>query len=104
MSIDLNALSGAELVALKKEADKALASLEARKRSEALKAVEATAKEHGFTLKELMGGKPAAPKSSGVARYANPSDTNQTWTGKGRQPDWFKAALEAGQSRDDLEI
>ncbi|NQZ73831.1 MAG: transcriptional regulator, partial [Dinoroseobacter sp.] len=39
MSIDLNALSGAELVALKKEADKALASLEARKRSEALKAV-----------------------------------------------------------------
>lgn len=104
MSIDLNALSGAELVALKKEADKALASLETRKRSEALKAVEAAAKEHGFTLKELMGGKPAASKSGGVARYANPSDTSQTWTGKGRQPDWFKAALEAGQSRDDLEI
>ena len=104
MSIDLNALSGDELMALKKEADKALATLEARKKADAMKAAEEAAKEHGFTLKELLGGKSGGAKSVGAARYANPDDASQTWTGKGRQPAWFKAAMEAGRSREDLEI
>ncbi len=104
MSIDLDALSGDELVRLKKEADKALATLETRKKAEALKAVEAVAKEHGYSLKELMGGKASGGKTIGAARYANPDDASQTWTGKGRQPEWFKAALSAGKAREDLEI
>lgn len=104
MGIDLDALSGEELVSLKKEADKALASLVTRKKAEALAAVEAVAKEHGFTLKELMGGKSSGGKTAGAARYANPEDASQTWTGKGRQPEWFKSAIEAGKSREDLEI
>ncbi len=104
MAIDLNTLSGDELLALKKEADKALASLESRKRAEALKAAEAAAREHGYALKDLLSGKSAAAKSIGAAKYANPDDASQTWTGKGRQPEWFKAALAAGKSREDLEI
>lgn len=105
MGIDLNNLSGEELMALKKEADKALASLETRKRADALKAAEAAAREHGYALKDLIGGtKSATGKVTGVAKYANPDDATQTWTGKGRQPEWFKAAIEAGKKREDLEI
>lgn len=104
MSIDFDALSGDELVRLKKEADKALATLEIRKKADALRAVEAVAKNHGYSLKELMGGKASGSKTAGAARYANPEDATQTWTGKGRQPEWFKAAMTAGKSREDLEI
>lgn len=104
MGIDLNTLSGDELIALKKEADKALQTLDARNRTEALKAAEAAARAYGYSLKELMGGKAATTKAGGVAKYVNPDDASQTWTGKGRQPEWFKAALAAGKNRDDLEI
>jgi DNA-binding protein H-NS len=104
MGIDLNTLSGDELIALKRDADKALQSLDARNRTEALKSAEAAAREHGYTLKELMGGKSASTKAAGVAKYANPADASQTWSGKGRQPEWFKTAMAAGKNRDDLEL
>ena len=105
MGIDLNSLSGDELIALKKEADKALATLESRKRAEALKAAQAAARAHGYELKDLLSpGKTSSAKVGGVARYANPQDASQTWTGKGRQPEWFKAAIEAGTSRESMEI
>jgi DNA-binding protein H-NS len=104
MGIDLNTLSGDELIALKRDADKALHSLDARNRTEALKAAEAAAREHGYTLKELFGRKSASTKAAVVAKYANPADASQTWTGKGRQPEWFKTAMAAGKNRDDLEL
>jgi DNA-binding protein H-NS len=104
MVIELGALSGDELIALKRDAEKALRTLDARNRTEALKAAEAAARDHGYTLKELMSGTSARSKVGGVAKYANPEDTRQTWTGKGRQPEWFKAALTAGKNRDDMEV
>lgn len=44
---------------------------------------------------------PAATKGGGV-RYRNPS-TGETWTGKGLQPKWLKAALAAGRSLADFD-
>ncbi|WP_411889672.1 H-NS family nucleoid-associated regulatory protein [Yoonia sp. SDW83-1] len=37
-------------------------------------------------------------------KYANPADKIQTWSGKGRQPEWFKAVMVAGKSPEDLAI
>ena len=103
MSIDLNSMSRDELLALKGEVDKALKSLEARRKAEALKAAQDAAKEFGFSLAELTdgsktGGKKAAPK------YANPADPSQTWTGRGRQPVWFREAVENGAKPEDFAI
>ncbi|WP_412565246.1 H-NS family nucleoid-associated regulatory protein [Thalassobius sp. MITS945101] len=100
--IDLNALSLAELKSLEKKVTKAIASFEDRKKKEALSELEAKAKELGYSLSELTGGK--APKVAGTPKYANPDNADQTWTGKGRRPDWFNAALEAGKSPEDLAI
>jgi DNA-binding protein H-NS len=36
-------------------------------------------------------------------RYRNP-DTSETWSGRGKQPRWLVAAMEAGRSLDDLRI
>jgi DNA-binding protein H-NS len=76
MGIDLNTLSGDELIALKRDADKALHSLDARNRTEALKAAEAAAREHGYTLKELMGGKSASTKAAGQIRKSRRCEPN----------------------------
>lgn len=103
MSIDLNSMSRDELLTLKGEVDKALKSLEARRKAEALKAAQDAAKEFGFSLAELTdgsktGGKKAAPK------YANPADPSQTWSGRGRQPVWFREAVENGAKPEDFAI
>lgn len=102
MSIDLDSMSREELLALKKNVDKALASFEKRQREAALAAAQKAAQEHGFSLDEILGKKSAG--RTAVPKYRNPEDPTQTWTGRGRQPAWYKAAIEAGAKPSDLEI
>lgn len=45
-------------------------------------------------------GEAAAAKPTGTAKYRD-ADGN-TWSGRGPKPKWFKAALAAGKSPDDL--
>ncbi|MGX9356717.1 H-NS histone family protein [Roseobacteraceae bacterium S113] len=99
--MDLDALSLDELKKLRKDVEKAITSFEARKKREALAALESKAAELGFSLSELTG---AAKKSVAAPKYRNPADSSQTWSGRGRQPEWYKAALAGGASQDDLKI
>jgi len=101
--IDLGKLSLDELKTLKKDVDKAISGFKSRKRAEAMKEVQAVAKKHGISVDDLMG-KGGKRKSKAVAKYRNPADTSQTWSGRGRQPAWFKAAVKAGKSLKSLEI
>lgn len=99
--IDLESLSLKELKQLQKDVAKAIASFEERRKKEALAALEAKAAEMGFSLSDLTtgkGGKISAPK------YRNPDDPTQTWTGRGRKPAWFIAALERGVSPEEMQI
>ena len=104
MSQDLTHHTEAELIALQAEIEKELVRKATQKKADAKKALEITAKEYGFTLQELLSGKGTVAKSASVAKYANPANPSQTWTGKGRQPAWFKDALAAGKSADDLAL
>lgn len=101
--IDLGKMSMDELKALRKEVDKAISGFKNRKRAEALKEVQAVAKKHGLSVDELVG-KGKRSKARAPAKYRNPDDTSQTWSGRGRQPAWYKAALKAGKSLKSLEI
>lgn len=71
---------------------------------EALAAAEAAAREMGFTLAELTGIPGKKTKAVSPPKYQHPENSEQTWTGRGRQPDWMKDALESGQSKDDFLI
>ena len=112
MKFDLKSMTRKELEKLSADVKKALLSAKARDQREALKAAEKAAAEFGFSLNELAkGSAPAASKPKkkknkkpAIARFANPDDTAQTWTGKGRQPFWFKKAIEGGASPESLEI
>ena len=102
MQIDLESLSKDDLKQLKTDVDKALKTIDARRKAEAKKASEHAAKEYGFSLDELLGGSGKGSKSA--PKYANPADRSQTWTGRGRKPNWVLEALNAGKSLDDMKI
>lgn len=38
------------------------------------------------------------------AKYRNPLDANQTWTGKGKHPKWFDENLASGYDREIMKI
>ncbi|MBZ8117112.1 H-NS histone family protein [Roseovarius sp. LXJ103] len=106
---DLNAMSLSELRSLEKKVAKAIGKFEQREKKKALAELKEHAKKLGFSLNELTGGTmpakaPKKPTQKAAPKYANPADTSQTWTGRGRRPAWVIAALEAGKSLDDMAI
>lgn len=104
MTPGLEEMSLDELKKLRKEIDKAIAGYETRKRREALAAAEAAAREAGFSLSELTDGIKPSRKSSAPAKYRHPENPELTWSGRGRQPTWFRELVEGGTAREELEI
>jgi DNA-binding protein H-NS len=104
MKINLDALSLKELKELYGQVGKAIASYEGRKKQEAILALEEKARSLGFTLGELVAAAPTRKRKPARAKYANPANTNETWTGRGRKPRWVEAALKSGKSLNDLLI
>jgi DNA-binding protein H-NS len=109
MDIDLQSLSLKELKELESNVARTIASYEQRKRREAIAALEAVARDNGFALNDLVGG--GFPQSSAkqkrapaVAKYRNPANQADTWSGRGRKPLWFDAALKKGKKPEDMAI
>lgn len=105
VSIDLDKLSITELKSLQKDIAKAIADFGTRKRIEALSALEEHAKALGFSLAELTGSQVRKMRAgSGKAKYRHPENPNVTWSGLGRRPAWFAAAIAAGKAPDSLAV
>jgi DNA-binding protein H-NS len=58
------------------------------------------------TRQRQLGGdrspKRAYPKV--VAKYRNPKNPSETWTGRGKQPRWLVAEMRSGKKRTDFLI
>ncbi|MFA9229412.1 MAG: H-NS family nucleoid-associated regulatory protein [Microgenomates group bacterium] len=104
MSLDLEKYSFKELKEIQSQVAKAISSFEDRKRKQALVEIEDRAKALGFTLAELTGLAGTRKRSPAVAKYANPDDSTDTWSGRGRKPRWFAAALASGKKPEDFAI
>lgn len=100
--IDLDSLSVQDLKDLQRDVQKALASFEERRRKEALLALEETARGFGFTVADLAGLKATRKRAPATPKYVNPADATDTWSGRGRKPRWFEAALASGKTPSDL--
>ena len=103
---NLNEMTIEQLRELRRNVDRAIATYEARTRQAAWDAVEAVAREHGFKLADLVEGERSGRKRTGAAfrdiRYVNPDNPEQTWSGRGRRPQWINEALESGRTLEDL--
>ncbi len=104
MDINVNELSLKELKDLQTQVGKAISTFEERKKKEALSEVEEKARSLGFSLAELTGSAVTRKRAPATAKYRNPEEPSATWSGRGRKPRWFEAALNAGRSPEDLAI
>lgn len=59
----------------------------------------------GFSVPELFGfATKGKTRGKSVAKYANPDNRSETWTGRGRKPNWLIAKLKKGASAEDFSI
>lgn len=108
--IDLSKLPLTELVKLQKMLPALIK--EAKKNEKALlrEKMEALAAESGFELSEMLGTTKAKPKKKSKqigfvkAKYNNPNNVEQTWTGRGRKPKWAEKHLKDGGTLQELLI
>lgn len=104
MPIDLEKMSLKELKALQGQVTRHIADFEERRKREARKELEDKARDLGFSLEEIVGAKPSRKRAPVKAKYANPADKSETWSGRGRRPRWVEAALKSGKKLEDLAI
>ena len=101
--MNLDKMSKEELQDLQKKVAAALKNYDERQRKEAHVKLEAMAQEMGYSLSDFTSTKKG--KTAGAPpKYVDPNDPTKTWSGRGRQPQWFKEALESGKSAEDLAI
>ncbi|MCE6959300.1 H-NS histone family protein [Cereibacter sphaeroides] len=105
MDIDLNSLTLPELKALNSRVAKAIATFDDRRRKDAMTELEIVARSMGFSsLAEVVGmSAPKGRRAPAEIKYRNP-ETGETWSGRGRRPRWFDAALERGDDPATLKV
>ena len=104
MSIDLSTMSHKQLEQHLEDVKMAIKNAYERDRVEARKAAEKAAAEYGCSRDEETGGAKKGKAAKAAAKYANPEDPSQTWTGKGRQPNWFRDLIASGTDPETLEL
>ena len=109
MREDLKGMSRRELEKLKADVEKAIIRAEKDDLRQAREAAERAAAEHGFSLAELAatgGGRRRAGRPANVhpPKYRNPQNPEQTWSGRGRKPQWVKEAEESGADLSAFQI
>jgi len=94
-----------ELLAQKAALDKQIAQTQRDEREKAIAQVKALMAEYALTAADLgkRSGKPARAGAKVAAKYRNKT-TGETWSGRGLQPRWLKAALGAGKKLSDFAV
>lgn len=62
-------------------------------------------KSEGLSFDDVLGKRRrSGPRGMVKQKYRNPADKSQTWSGRGRHPAWFDAAIKAGKTERSLLI
>jgi DNA-binding protein H-NS len=98
-----------DLLAKRAALEQEIEATQKRERQDAVAKVKALMAEYGLTVADLSsakgtGGKAGVSKGTKVApKYRNAS-TGETWSGRGLQPNWLKAALASGKKLGDFAL
>lgn len=99
MAKDVDKMSFKELQELSLRVKRAMANVQERERAALRQKMEAMAASAGFKLGEVFGGRGGKGRTV-AAKYANPDDPTQTWTGRGRKPKWLAAKVKDGEKME----
>jgi DNA-binding protein H-NS len=101
---NIDKMSYAELTDLERQIERVKAEKQNAERDELRQKVTAMVKEAGFDINELFG-RGRKGKGSVAAKYRDPNNPANTWTGRGRMPRWMAQATKGGKAnRDDFLI
>ncbi len=96
MSVDLRNMSADELSSLVSQAQTEMASREKGKRQELRRELERRVTAEGYKLGDIfpeLGGGTTGKKRSMPAKFRNPQNPSDTWSGVGRSPKWVQQIL-----------
>ena len=100
-----------ELMAQREALEREIEQTKKQERGDAIEKVRALMAEYGLTIADLgnrsgAGKAKKTARSSGnkvAAKYRNAS-TGESWSGRGLQPRWLKAALASGKKLSDFAV
>lgn len=102
---DFNKLSESEIQAFIGNAEKALKDRQSSKRKEVIAQIKELAASIGVVVEIQEGDKKSERKVGKVAaRYRNPGNASQTWTGRGLAPKWMQELMASGRDKSEFEI
>ena|SRR5262245_50321096 len=103
---DLEGYSVKELRELKDRIDIAIVERERSERAELREKMKALAAASGLSLEDVLGWKRGkGGKGSVAVKYRNPEDPSQTWTGRGRMPNWLAEKMKKrGVTKEDFAV
>lgn len=111
MSTDLSHLSVAELERVISQAKNLVETKQVDAIKDGYAQIVKIARDLNMTLEELIAaGREKGTRSKKVsrkpveARYRNPQNTSETWTGRGKAPRWLAAKLAKGAKKEDFLI
>lgn len=105
-NVDISNLSVAELEKLKGSIDSAIANRRDGELSSLREAIEDMVERSGFTLEKVIEIMQARPVKKRIvkAKYSNPNNPEQTWSGRGRKPGWVEEWMSTGHDLNDCLI
>jgi len=108
MAVDIKNLNQNQLNELIAKAQARQNELRKEKVSKVREKINALLKAEGVTLDDVFGNRTPKARRAGAtgtalaAKYRNPANPEQTWSGRGKRPNWFNDALKAGKKEKDL--
>ena len=99
----LEKLSYAELLDLQKRVEAMIGERRAADAKAVKEQIQELAAKAGFSAGELFGGR-GGKRGAAAVKYRNPKDAGQTWTGRGRKPNWLTEAIKKGAKIETFEV
>jgi DNA-binding protein H-NS len=96
-------MSYAELVKFHERLLQAIANKRSEDAAATKEQLRAMAEKAGFDVNELFGKRRGKRGPFGI-KYRNTKDPSQTWTGRGRKPNWLVDALKKGAKIDSFGV
>jgi DNA-binding protein H-NS len=104
--MDLSTLSVVELKSLLEKIPAEIKAREKAEKTHIRQELENLAKQHGYSLEELLGEaaeKVKKTRKQSPIRYRS-ADGEKKWNGQGRTPNWLLEAIAAGASKDSFAV
>lgn len=96
-----------ELIARREALEREIETTKKRERADAVAKVRSLMAEYGLSVADLSakpGPKASSTKGRKVAAKYRNKATGESWSGRGLQPKWLKAALAAGRKLEDFAV